>query len=92
MKKSQWAIIFGEPASHHPAKKAYQKFIGTPVLQGSRSEPGNKEPKLFSLRSEAEEFAKKFVEKYGGRWNVSVEKWNKRVPPNPYQLNNEKIP
>lgn len=86
MKKSQWAIIFGEPNDNHPAKKAYAKFIGTPVLKGSKSDPGNKELKLFPLRSEAEEFAEKFAAKYGNKWAVHVKKWNKRVPPNPYQV------
>lgn len=85
MKKSQWAIIFGACNDNHPSPENYAKFIGTPVLKGSKSDPGNKEPKLFSLRAEAEEFAKAFVEKYGHRWNVIIKKWDPRVPPNPYQ-------
>ena len=86
MKKSQWAIIFAEPTEKHPAPENYRKFIGSPVLNGGRHDPGDKTPKLFSLRSEAQAFANKFVEKYGFRWNVIVKKWDPRVPPNPYQV------
>jgi hypothetical protein len=55
-------------------------------LNGSRSNPGKKDPKLFDKKMDAEKYAQAMLEKYGHRWELHVKKWNARYLPNPYQL------
>lgn len=79
-KKSQWCVVFGNPAPSHPSPENYQKFIGSSVVDKTNK------PRVFSLRSEAEKFAKEFAAKYQNRWELKISKYSPRtINKNPYE-------
>jgi len=83
-RRKQWCLIFGKPASSHPAPHHYAKFVGTPVLDANRFNP-----RLFFTKLEATKFASDFVKRYHNRWELIVQKYNPRTTKNnPTQICN----